>query len=81
MSSMDAGIAIFVCRCNGEIKSINFEKLEKNVKDSLATSEVYFFNELCRDPSVIRGNLKGKNVKGDILYFFMHFGVVFLIYI
>jgi len=67
MSSMDAGIAIFVCRCGGEIKSINFEKLEKHVKDSLGTSEVYFFNELCRDPSAIRGNLKGKNVKGVIV--------------
>lgn len=56
----DAEIAILICKCMRDIKSINFEELEDYIKDSITISTIYFFNELCREPATIREKLEKK---------------------
>jgi ferredoxin len=67
MISENAEIAIFTCRCNREIESISFEKLEEYIRDLVGTSIIYFFDELCGNPAAIRENLRGRNFKGVVL--------------
>ncbi|MEM2017519.1 MAG: 4Fe-4S binding protein [Nitrososphaerota archaeon] len=67
MMHRDAEIAILICRCMRNIKSVNFEKLEDYIKDSISIPTVYFFNELCREPATIREKLKKGNFKGVLL--------------
>lgn len=63
MPFKNIGLSMFICKCDGEIESVNFEELERCIKKLVDTSSIYFIDQLCRDPTVLRESLKDQNVK------------------
>jgi len=63
----NTGLFMFICKCNGEIKSVDFEKLERYIKKLVDISNIYFINELCRDPAILRKSLKDQNIKTMVI--------------
>ncbi|MDW7986571.1 MAG: 4Fe-4S binding protein [Nitrososphaerota archaeon] len=62
MHASKNNIGLFICKCDVDVKTIDYYKLEHYLKNLEPTVRVFFIRELCKNPSTIRDYVKSFNL-------------------